>query len=56
MNNEKIISTEKIILTYEDRLSMYICGILRHKPSRIGITVDRNGYVNVQELIDGISQ
>ena len=36
--------------------SKFICLILRHKPSAIGITLDEHGWANVEELINGISK
>ncbi len=35
-------------------ISKYISKILRHQPSIIGITLDDEGYADVNELIDGI--
>ena len=37
------------------QLSKFISLILRHKPDVIGITLDRYGWANVQELIAGIN-
>ena len=37
------------------KLSKFIALILRHKPETIGITLDKNGWANVRELIDGIN-
>lgn len=39
----------------KDRLSVFISLILRHKPSEIGITLDKHGWANVKELIEGIN-
>ena len=39
----------------KDRLSVFISLILRHKPSEIGITLDKHGWANVKELIAGIN-
>ena len=33
-----------------------MCLILRHKPEAIGITIDEHGWVNIQDLINGISE
>lgn len=30
--------------------------ILRHNPAAVGTEVDKNGWVNVSELIDGVSK
>ena len=38
------------------RLGKFISLILRHKPEMIGIELDRNGWANVDELINGISR
>lgn len=37
------------------KVGKYICLILRHKPETIGITLDKHGWANVNELIKGIS-
>lgn len=39
----------------DERLSVFISLILRHKPDVIGITLDERGWANVKELIDGIN-
>lgn len=39
----------------DERLSIFISLILRHKPDVIGITLDEHGWANVKELIDGIN-
>lgn len=39
----------------KDKLSIFISLILRHKPETIGITLDKHGWANVKELIDGIN-
>ena len=39
----------------DERLSVFISLILRHKPDVIGITLDEHGWANVKELIDGIN-
>ncbi len=38
------------------KTSVFISLILRHKPEFIGISLDRHGWANVQELIDGINK
>lgn len=35
-------------------LSRFIAYVLRHNPSSLGITLDKNGWANVDELIDGL--
>ena len=39
----------------DDRLSIFISLILRHKPEEAGITLDKHGWANVKELIKGIN-
>lgn len=36
-------------------LGKFISLILRHKPETIGITLDSNGWADVNELIKGIN-
>ena len=36
--------------------SKYISLILRHKPEKIGITLDEHGWANVDELIAGVNK
>lgn len=38
----------------KDKLSIFISLILRHNPSAIGITLDKHGWANVEDLITGI--
>ena len=38
------------------RIGKYICLILRHKPEIIGIELDKNGWANVDELINGLKK
>ena len=38
-----------------NNLSRFISLILRHKPEVINIKLDKNGYANVEELINGIN-
>ncbi|MEY8764271.1 MULTISPECIES: RNA 2'-phosphotransferase [Clostridium] len=40
---------------YETRLSKFISLILRHKPQVIGNRIDKNGYMPVEDLLDGIN-
>ena len=37
------------------KLSKFLSLVLRHKPEQIGIELDKNGWVNVEELIDKIN-
>lgn len=39
----------------DDKLSVFISLILRHKPETIGICLDEHGWANVNELIEGIN-
>lgn len=39
----------------KDKLSVFLSLILRHKPDKIGITLDEHGWANVDELISGIN-
>lgn len=39
-----------------ERLSKFISMILRHKPEVIGITLDKHGWADVDELIKGINE
>jgi putative RNA 2'-phosphotransferase len=38
-----------------DKLSVFISLILRHKPQTIGISLDEFGYANVDDLIKGVN-
>ena len=38
------------------KLGKFISLILRHKPEMVGIELDRNGWADVRELIEGINQ
>lgn len=37
-------------------VSKFISLVLRHKPEKIGITLDEHGWANVEDLIDGVSK
>lgn len=39
-----------------DKLSVFISLILRHKPETVGISLDETGYANVDELIEAINR
>lgn len=43
-------------MTNNIKLSKFLSLILRHQPDIIGIKLDRNGFANVTELIDGINK
>lgn len=38
-----------------DKLSVFLSLVLRHKPESAGISLDKNGWANVNELIQGIN-
>lgn len=38
------------------RTSRYISMLLRHKPEAAGISLDKNGWANVEELVNGVSK
>lgn len=38
------------------KVSKYLSLILRHKPEEIGISLDKNGWAKVDELIKGVSK
>jgi len=38
------------------KVSKYLSLILRHKPEVIGITLDKHGWANTKELIEGINK
>ena len=38
----------------KDKLSVFLSLVLRHKPEAAGIVLDKNGWANVEELIEGI--
>lgn len=39
----------------EDKLSVFISLVLRHKPDAAAVNLDEHGWANVEELIDGIN-
>ena len=38
------------------KLSVYLCYLLRHHPEDAGLHMDTHGWVDVQELIDGVNR
>ena len=38
------------------RISRYLSLILRHKPWVAGVTLDRHGWADVEELLAGVSR
>lgn len=43
-------------MSKEDRLGIFISLILRHKPEEIGITLDKHGWANVEDLLAGMNK
>lgn len=43
------------MINKNNKLSVFVSLILRHKPEVINISLDKDGYANVRELIDGIN-
>jgi len=41
---------------YLKNISKFLSLVLRHKPEAIGLTMDKNGWVNVDELIEKMNQ
>lgn len=40
----------------KDKLSVFLSLVLRHKPEAAGIVLDKNGWTNVEELIEGVKK
>ena len=38
------------------KLSRFLSGVLRHNPGKIGITLDKNGWVEVSKLLQGFKE
>ena len=38
------------------KLSIYLCYLLRHNPDALGLHMDRHGYVEIRELIEKINE
>ena len=38
------------------KISIYLSFLLRHHPEEIGLEMDRHGWVNVREMIEGINR
>lgn len=38
------------------KTSVYLCYLLRHHPEEAGLTMDRHGWVSVEELIQGVNR
>ncbi len=47
---------EKKMEKSKDKLSVFLSLVLRHKPEAAGIVLDKNGWANVEELIEGIKK
>ncbi len=43
-------------MSKNDRLSVYISLLLRHRPEIINMNMDKHGWVLVKDLIDGINR
>lgn len=41
---------------YEKSLSKYLCFLLRHKPERAKLDMDKHGWVSVEQLIVNVNQ
>lgn len=39
-----------------DRFGRLLCYILRHNPAYVGTEIDKNGWIDVKELIRGLSE
>lgn len=39
-----------------NKLSVYLCQLLRHQPEKAGLHMDVHGWVSVEELIDGVNR
>lgn len=39
-----------------EKLSIYLCYLLRHRPEDAGLHMDTHGWVNVKELISGVNR
>lgn len=53
INEKKRIQHDSSELT---RTSRYLSMVLRHRPQEAGITLDKHGWANVDELIAGVSK
>lgn len=40
----------------DQKISMYLCYLLRHNPDALGLSMDQHGYVDIQELIAKINE
>lgn len=40
----------------DQKISMYLCYLLRHNPDALGLSMDRHGYVDMEELIEKINR
>ncbi|AIC92738.1 RNA 2'-phosphotransferase [Shouchella lehensis] len=40
----------------ENELNKFLSLILRHKPEKVGLKLDENGYVNVNDLLEGMTK
>lgn len=42
-------------MAVSERLSVYLCFLLRHRPEEAGLEMDRHGWVSVSQLIRGVN-
>ena len=57
LNGEwEAIGVSKNSVSENERLGRFISLVLRHKPETIGLKLDKNGWVNCGELINGINR
>lgn len=42
-------------MAMSDRLSVYLCFLLRHRPEEAGLEMDRHGWVDVRQLIRSVN-
>jgi putative RNA 2'-phosphotransferase len=40
----------------EESLSKYLCYVLRHKPEKLGLTLEPGGWVNIYALLDAVGR
>lgn len=45
----------RIIMKQMDEISKYLCLLLRHQPEKAELDMDENGWVSVEQLIDGVN-
>ena len=40
--------------SYEERLSRFLCMVLRHKPQVVGVTLDDGGWIPIRDLVSAV--